>query len=185
MDTTTRHPQGARRAGRRAGRVAVWLAGLTGLFGPAVAETDPGSSPPAPEPRAVVIAELLDAVEAHPSKVVAVNVWATWCVPCREEFPDLLRFRDSTAREDFDLLFVSADFDPEEDGTVEFLTEMGVDFPSYLKEGDDQAFIDGLSPEWTGALPATVWFVDGRRVETHEGKIDFATLKESLARWLP
>ena len=148
------------------------------------AESRGRETPSAPAPRTVAIGELIDAVSDHPSRVVAVNVWATWCVPCREEFPDLLKFRAATDRADFDLVLVSTDFDLEEDGTVEFLTEMGVDFPSYLKEGDDQAFIDGLSPDWTGALPATVWFVDGTRVETHEGKIDYSTMEASLDRWL-
>ena len=125
-----------------------------------------------PELRAVDAGALLKTIEGSRARVVAVNLWATWCIPCREEFPELLQFRTEKQPDGFELLLVSTDLDPENDGTVAFLESMGVDFPSYLKEGDDQVFLDRLSPDWSGMLPTTIWFVDGELRRTHEGKLD-------------
>ena len=121
---------------------------------------------------------MLKTIEGSQARIVAVNLWATWCIPCREEFPDLLQFRMEKQPAGFELLLVSTDLDPENDGTVAFLASMGVDFPSYLKEGDDQDFLDRLSPDWSGILPTTIWFVDGELRLTHEGKLDTKKLDE-------
>jgi len=41
--------------------------------------------------------------------VVLVNIWATWCVPCREEMPSMQRLYDELADENFEILAVSVD----------------------------------------------------------------------------
>jgi len=45
----------------------------------------------------------------YEGQVVLVNVWATWCVPCRTEMPSLQRLRDAFDGEDFEILAVSID----------------------------------------------------------------------------
>ncbi|MEO0619272.1 MAG: TlpA disulfide reductase family protein [Pseudomonadota bacterium] len=42
-------------------------------------------------------------------KVVLVNLWATWCAPCRKEMPDLVKLREELAGPDFELLAISID----------------------------------------------------------------------------
>jgi len=42
------------------------------------------------------------------------------------------------------LVLVSGDFETDREAAVRFLAEQGVDFPSFLKEGSDMEFIDGL-----------------------------------------
>jgi thiol-disulfide isomerase/thioredoxin len=105
--------------------------------------------------------QVQEAIRKPGARAVLVNVWATFCEPCREEMPDLLRvFRARQAR-GLRLVLVSAD---DEDGRAEaqrVLGGLGVDFPTYLKTGDDMAFINGLDPRWTGALPASFLF-DGQ-----------------------
>ncbi|HYM81181.1 MAG TPA: TlpA disulfide reductase family protein, partial [Candidatus Limnocylindria bacterium] len=95
------------------------------------------------------------------AEVVLVNIWATWCAPCREEFPDLMRLNERYRDRGLRLILVSADFEDQLPLARRFLAKQGVDFPSYLKTGDDMRFINAMDSRWTGALPATLIY-DGR-----------------------
>jgi thiol-disulfide isomerase/thioredoxin len=98
------------------------------------------------------------------AELVIVNLWASWCQPCRQEFPDLLKVRAMEATRNVVFHFISLDFESDVNDAKSFLREMKVDFPSFIRTGDDQSFLDGLDPSWKGALPATYIF-------NREGKI--------------
>ncbi len=126
-------------------------------------------------------ADVAALVRDSDADVVVLNVWATWCQPCREEFPDLLELRRRSAPERLDLLLVSGDFEDQRPAVAAFLREHGVDFTTYLKTGKDMDFIDAIDPRWTGALPVTLVYTPDRSDHLlHEGK---ATLAE-LQRWV-
>src|SRR3569832_1008557 len=57
--------------------------------------------------------QILAAVKTAGSKAVLVNLWATWCVPCRQEFPDLMRFYKAYKDRGVRLLLVSGYFSTE------------------------------------------------------------------------
>ena len=142
---------------------------------------------PAPEPGAIVeiqpatIAGIQHAVRAGGARVVLLNVWATWCVPCREEFPDLLRIRREYREQGLRLVLVSADIDSQLPAARRFLAEQGVDFLTYLKQDADMPFIDSLDARWSGALPATVLYDEaGRQIWFHEGKTTYDSLKTRI-----
>jgi len=104
------------------------------------------------------------AIRKPGARAVLVNVWATWCEPCREEMPDIVRTYRAHKQRGLRLVLVSAD---DEDGRAEaekFLAAQGVDVDSFLKVGDDMTFINGIDPRWTGALPATFLFDDRGQV---------------------
>lgn len=42
-------------------------------------------------------------------RVLLVNIWATWCPPCREEMPSMQRLYETVADEDFEILAISID----------------------------------------------------------------------------
>lgn len=96
-------------------------------------------------------------VEDHRGSVLLINMWATWCVPCVDEFPGLLKFRSAFADRGLIMQFVSLDRARSLDTHLRpFLRRMGVAFQTYLKKaGNDELFINALSAEWSGALPAT------------------------------
>jgi len=143
----------------------------------------PAAQSGAPVPAEAGVDEILARVRDSEAKAVLVNVWATWCVPCREEFPDLMRLRQSHRELGFDLVLVSADFDTPLEEVRGFLTEQGVDFPSYLKAGADMKFIEALDPEWSGALPASFLFDgDGVRRHTWVGKVTYEELEKQVRR---
>jgi thiol-disulfide isomerase/thioredoxin len=129
---------------------------------------------------------ILELVREAKAEVVVVNVWATWCMPCREEFPDLLLLRKEYADRGLEMILVSGDFsDDREEQIAAFLQAQGVDFVTYLKEGDDMQFIDTLARQWSGALPATLFYgPDGTLRDFWEGKADYARMKQAVEKIL-
>lgn len=127
-------------------------------------------------------AEVLEAARAPGAKAALINVWATWCQPCVEEFPDLVRLHRTHADRGLRLVLVSADFDEQREAVLAFLKKQGAAFPSFLKDQKDEDFIDGIDARWSGALPAS-FVVDrsGTIVDYWEGKKDYAALEARLA----
>ncbi len=82
----------------------------------------------APEFRAVHLSTGTPASLAdYRGKVLLLNIWATWCLPCRVEMPSLERLQRKLAGTDFRLVSVSIDQD---DSTVvrRFAQELGLTF---------------------------------------------------------
>jgi len=135
----------------------------------------------APAPTVATADQVLRAVRESKARVVVVNVWATWCVPCREEFPDLLKLRRTYGPRGVTLVLVSADFAAERAQAAAFLSEQGVDFPTYLKTGDDMQFINAFDPAWSGALPATfIYDARGRLRHALLGKSSYAQFEAKI-----
>jgi thiol-disulfide isomerase/thioredoxin len=115
------------------------------------------------------------------ARATLVNVWATWCVPCREEFPALLRVANARAHDGVRLVLISADFPDQMPAVRDFLVAHSVTDTSYLKSGDDMSFINALSPKWSGALPATfIYTSDGRLATFWEGMADSSRFETAL-----
>ncbi len=113
---------------------------------------------------------------------VVVNVWATWCRPCVEEFPEILEFARNN-QGNVKVMLVSADFSSRRELVEKFLRERGVGFVTYLKQGSDEAFVEALSPQWSGALPATFVFAPGGKLVTwFERQITKAELEDAVKK---
>lgn len=61
-------------------------------------------------------------------KVVVLNVWATWCPPCRFEMPSLQRLQDELGDEGLEVVAVSVDLEHAEDMVRDFAAEYALDF---------------------------------------------------------
>ncbi len=130
-------------------------------------------------------ADLLREVAGSGGRVVLVNVWATWCAPCLEELPDLLRLEAALRGAGFRLLLVSGDFPSEREAAGRFLARLGFGGRSFIKDGPDMEFIEGLEPRWSGALPASFLYDgSGRVLEFWEGKLAYEALEGRVRRWL-
>lgn len=129
--------------------------------------------------------QLIKAAEINPlvetfagKKAVLMNIWATWCVPCVEEFPYLVRLQKEYPDE-LQVLFISADFPEELERINQFLTQNEVGWQTYLKDDRDEPFIDAVWTEWSGALPATVVYnKNGTRLTAFERPADYDEFKE-------
>jgi thiol-disulfide isomerase/thioredoxin len=147
-------------------------------------DAPPKGGPPLVTP---ATAEEVLAVVCQPgARAVVLNVWGTWCGPCREEFPDLLRLHRDYRDRGLRLVLLSVDFDSEVPQVNRFLAEQGVDFETYRRSGgDDDKFINTLSPLWSGALPATfVYDGTGRLRDFWEGKAGYAQMQRRTLRVL-
>ncbi len=115
------------------------------------------------------------------ASVVAVNVWATWCAPCAEEFPQLVWFQKQYRDVGVKFFFVSTDFESNLPAVREFLTRQKAQGPAYLKAGPDDEFVRALSPSWSGAIPATFVF-DSKGIlrHFHEGKMSEKQLSDMI-----
>ena len=112
------------------------------------------------------LAGLQQRIAAERGRVVVVNFWATWCEPCREEFPALIELDRRTRARGLTFLSVSLDDPAERDRQVKkFLAEQKPSFAVFVKTaGDPDEFINSVDPSWSGVLPATfIYDRDGRR----------------------
>lgn len=120
------------------------------------------------------------------SKPLLINFWATWCVPCREEFPDLVKI-DNEYKGKIDFITISLDFEEEMNTAVpQFLNETKAQMPTYvLITPDESAAIAMISNEWNGALPLTVLFApSGDRAFFHQGVVKPAELRAVIDKTL-
>ncbi|HET8925107.1 MAG TPA: TlpA disulfide reductase family protein [Candidatus Acidoferrum sp.] len=53
-------------------------------------------------------------MESYKGKVVFVNIWATWCQPCRDEIPDLIKLQEKFASRGFTVVAIAVDDQGEE-----------------------------------------------------------------------
>lgn len=107
-------------------------------------------------------------------KPVLINFWATWCGPCREEFPDLVEIGEDH-KDKIDLITVTLDEPSDINALVpEFLAQMGSESPAFLlKTRDQDAAINLVSKDWTGALPFTILInAQGAAVYSKQGKFE-------------
>lgn len=122
--------------------------------------------------------EVIDSYEGE--KAVLVNVWATWCAPCIEEFPYIVELQRAY-EEELKVIFVSADFPDNKDRAKAFLEEQGVDWTTYFKTGKDGPFIEALSGSWSGALPFTkIINKQGQVVASWEQGAEYEKFKENI-----
>ena len=117
-------------------------------------------------------------------KPLLINFWATWCDPCREEFPDLVKL-DAEYKGRVDFITVSLD-DLDDIATLvsKFLLEVKADMPAYLlKTPDESAAISMVAKDWSGNLPLTVLYnTSGEQAYMRAGKFKYETLRNELAK---
>lgn len=107
-------------------------------------------------------------------KLRLINVWATWCGPCVQEYPDFVVLQQIFSRRDFEFVSISADKPEKEDKVLKFLQEQHSAVPNYLFSLDDKyALIEAVDKEWNGALPYSMLVEPGGNVVwRHQGTVD-------------
>jgi thiol-disulfide isomerase/thioredoxin len=120
-------------------------------------------------------------VQRSTNRVVLLHVWATWCPPCVEEFPQLVRLHRAYADKGLDLILISADSPGERASVRRFLSKHGVDWTTYRGSNMNDAFIRSVSTNWTGAIPASFFYgADGALQQEWEGARSFPEYEETV-----
>lgn len=109
--------------------------------------------------------------------VVLVNVWATWCPPCRAETPGLVNIAKRYAAKGVQVVGVALDSDPHQ--VPEFVSRYGIPYPILFPAGDSPL---ASSVE---SLP-TSFLIDraGRVARMYLGAVDERTLVRDIERLL-
>ena len=92
---------------------------------------------------------------AQAGKIVVLNFWATWCVPCREEMPLLVFLQNRYATRGFQVIGASVDEESSRDAIPEFSRRLKLNFPVWLGATIEDMQRLGLGD----ALPTTA-FID-------------------------
>ncbi|HET8861004.1 TlpA disulfide reductase family protein [Marivirga sp.] len=122
------------------------------------------------------VPELEDIMEGSDDKIQVINFWATWCKPCIKELPYFVKAQNKFP--DVEFIYMSIDFSENAAKAEKFAIKKGLN-PEGLYLIDDvdyNSWIDKVSPEWSGAIPATLIIKNGKKYfyekEFHEGELE-------------
>lgn len=135
------------------------------------------------------------------SKLRLINVWATWCAPCVQEFPGFVSLARRLNNREFEFISISMDDPKLEPQVKRFLEKNHAAIPNrvarslaaegrstnnYLySEASTDALIKALDPAWPGPLPHTVLIAPGGKVVyRHNGLVDMDELRAKIIETL-
>lgn len=116
-------------------------------------------------------------LSALKGRIVVLNFWATYCVPCRKEMPDLAAIQNEYAALGVQVVGASTDEAGDRAKVLQFVKETKINFPVWMGAGVADMLRFGLG----GALPGTVIVgKDGRVAKVISGVVNQAELKKQI-----
>jgi thiol-disulfide isomerase/thioredoxin len=118
-------------------------------------------------------------------KVYVINFWATWCRPCVQEMPAFNELHNKYNNKNIEIILVSLDFGRDVQSRIrQFSNKNGIESKIViLDDPDSNSWIDKVSPEWSGAIPATLIYNRNSRV-FFEKTFTFSELETELINFL-
>lgn len=103
-------------------------------------------------------------VAEHHGKPLLVTFWATWCEPCRDEYPLVNEIAKQYAPQGLDVIGVDMDDDAGLNLVRHFMEKNQPIFPNVRKKmGHEDAFVNGVDPRWHDVMPANFFYTaDGQ-----------------------
>ncbi len=111
---------------------------------------------------------------AYKGKVVLLDFWATWCVPCQSEIPHFVEFQNNYAAQGFQVIGVSMDDGP--DPVRAFYQQYKMNYPVAM--GSTQ-----LAQSYGGILGLPVTFLidrDGKIAANYRGQTETSVIQQRL-----
>jgi thiol-disulfide isomerase/thioredoxin len=147
-----------------------------------------GASKPDYSVKIVRFADLEAVMKKNDDKLYVVNFWATWCRPCVLELPEFMEVNDTYRNHPrFKMILVSLDVAKEAETTVRaFLEKRKMDVDVYLLDDNKRMneWIPAIDKNWSGAIPATVFYRNGEKVEFIENQIQKSELEQIINKYL-
>ena len=114
--------------------------------------------------------------------IVIVNFWATRCKPCITELPYFEQINAEMKSEKFSVCLVNLDFNSKyKTSAVEFVRNRNIKSKViHLNDTDPNKWINRIDSNWTGAIPATIIYENGKKIFFHEGEITYDELKSEI-----
>jgi thiol-disulfide isomerase/thioredoxin len=112
--------------------------------------------------------KLGDLVKAQRGKVVVVDVWASYCVPCKREFPNLVRMYGQYAADGLVCLSVTVDKEAQHEAALAFLRKQKATFNNYRLTDEEAVW----QKAWKISGPPAVFVFDrnGKRAARFDGE---------------
>jgi peroxiredoxin len=119
-------------------------------------------------------------------KLLLVNVWATWCVLCAIEMPELVTINRIYRGRAFEMITISGDRPDRKDNVLKFLRDKQVSCKNYLFSGDDKTEMgEAVDKNWEGGIPFTVIVKPGGEIiYRHTGPIEPLEVKKVIIGYL-
>jgi len=156
---------------------------IAAILGPGAGALPAQSKGAAPSVKPIDVNGIERLLHDRKGKILFLNVWATWCQPCVEEFPDLVKVYNEYRSAPVDIIAISVDYpDETESKIIPFLASLNVPFTVYVADvKKDEDFINALDPAWSGAVPATFIFdAQGKQQKFMSGQKNYETFKADI-----
>ena len=130
------------------------------------------------------VSDLEKIINQNDERALLINVWATWCLPCREEIPELVKLAKDYNKY-IRVVGISADDPDDLDSKVlPFLKNQNAEFENYIiKVVDPEDFINLLNKDWSGAIPATFLYDKyGKQKEILIGKQSYELFEKAVKK---
>jgi thiol-disulfide isomerase/thioredoxin len=128
-------------------------------------------------------------VRQYHGKPLLINFWATWCEPCRDEYPMLNELAKEYAPKGLRVVGVDSDQDGDLILMRRFIARYKPVFPNYrkkpVKPEEEAVFNQAVLPEWRGQLPATFLYdKDGQLIGHYFGAQNRETYEATIRKLL-
>ena len=124
------------------------------------------TAPPPPDLKIIDAQGYQQLLEQYRGKPLLVTFWATWCEPCRDEYPMLNQLAKEYAAKGLNVVGVNLDDDGDKILMRRFMARYKPIFPNFRKKkGGESEFVQAVMPGWNGAIPASFFYArDGRQI---------------------
>ena len=119
------------------------------------------------------LAQLQNRVAQNNDTLYVINFWATWCKPCVEEMPYFEEVQRQFERQKVKVMLVSLNSLKELNSVQKFVTQKNIQSETLiLQAGNPNIWLNQIDSTWSGAIPATVFYKNGKKVFFTEGELN-------------